>query len=71
VPIDPGAPPRLGDPASDRAFRAGIVGVIRASSRLDPGDDVTIDISPGATGNSDPGTNRRRGYAVNPATGEP
>ena len=71
VPIDPGAPPRLGDRSSDRAFRAGIVGVIRASSQLDPDDGVTVDISPGAIGNSDLGTNRRRGYAVNPATGEP
>ena len=45
--------------------------MIRASSELDAGDGVTIDISPGATGDNDLGTNDGDGHDVNPATGEP
>ena len=36
VPIDPGPPPRLGDPATDQAFKDQAVEVIRDSSLLDP-----------------------------------
>ena len=71
VPIDPGPPPRLGDPATDQALKDQVVEVIRDSSRLDPSDGATIDISPGARGNNDLGTNDGSGRPVNPATGKP
>jgi hypothetical protein len=71
VPLDPGAQPRLGDPATDQAFKDQAVEVIRDSSLLDPTDGATIDISPGARGNNDLGTNDGTGHPVNPATGAP
>ena len=71
MPIDPGPPPRLGDPATDQAFKDQAVEVIRDSSLLDPADGATIDISPGALGDNSLGTNDGRGTPVNPATGQP
>jgi hypothetical protein len=72
VPIDPGPPPQLGgDAASDQAYKDQAVEVIRDSSRLDPGDAVTIDISPGALGNNSVGSNDGKGHPVDPATGQP
>ena len=71
VPMDPGPPPLLGDPASDQAFKDQTVEVIRDSGQLDPANGVTIDISPGARGNNPLGTNDGKGYPVNPATGKP
>ena len=71
VPIDPGQQPRLGDPATDETFKAQVVEVIRDSSLLDPTQGLTIDISPGARGNNDLGTNDGHGHAVNPSTGQP
>ena len=71
VPIDPGPPPRLGDAASDQAFKDQAVEVIRLSSQLDPTIGTTVDVSPGATGNNDLGTNDGTGHPVNPATGQP
>ncbi len=71
TPIDPGPPPRLGDPATDQAFKDEAVEVIRRSSQLDATDDVTIDISPGVFGDNTLGTNDGDGHEVNPATGEP
>ena len=71
VPIDPGAPPQLGDPATDQAFRDQAVEVIRDSSLLDPSSGATIDISPGARGGNDLGTNDGTGHSLNPATGQP
>ncbi len=72
LPIDPGPPPLLGDdPASEDAFKQAAVEVLRASSYLDPGDGATIDIGPGASGDSSLGTNDGDGYEVNPETGEP
>ncbi|HEY6012767.1 MAG TPA: vanadium-dependent haloperoxidase [Candidatus Limnocylindrales bacterium] len=71
VPIDPGPPPRLGDPATDQAFKDQVVEVIRDSSLLDPTDGATIDISPGARGGNSLGTNDGMGHPVNPATGQP
>jgi len=70
VPIDPGPPPRLGDPATDQALKDQIVEVIRDSSALDPSSGVTIDISPGARGNNSLGTNDGTGHPVDPATGK-
>ena len=71
VPIDPGPPPRLGDPATDQAFKDQAVEVIRDSSMMDPTADATIDISPGARGGNPLGTNDGHGHPVNPATGQP
>ena len=71
APIDPGPPPRLGDPATDRAFKDQAVEVIRLSSLLDPTPGATIDVSPGARGNNTLGTNDGAGRPVNPATGQP
>jgi hypothetical protein len=71
VPIDPGPPPRLGDPATDQALKDQVVEVIRDSSRLDPSDTTMIDISPGARGGNDLGTNDGTGRPVDPATGAP
>jgi hypothetical protein len=71
LPIDPGAPPRLGDPATDAQFKSNALEVIRASSMLDPTDGATIDISPAAMGGSRLGTNDGQGHELNPVTGEP
>lgn len=71
VPIDPGAPPYLGDPLSDQEFKASAVEVIRYSSLLDPTADAMIDISPASIGNNSLGANDGAGYSANPATGEP
>jgi hypothetical protein len=70
VPMDPGAPPRLGDPATDQAYKDQAVEVIRDSSELDSANDVTVDISPGARGNNSLGANNGHGHPVNPATGQ-
>jgi hypothetical protein len=50
VPIDPGPPPALGDPASDQEFKESAVDVIRYSSMLDPAADEMIDASPASIG---------------------
>ena len=71
TPIDPGPPPRLGDPATDQAYKDQAVEVIRDSSELDPAAGVMIDVSPGARGGNDLGTNDGNGHPVNPATGQP
>jgi hypothetical protein len=71
VPIDPGPPPRLGDAATDQAFKDQAVDVIRASSQLDPATNVTIDISPGVRGANTLGTNDGHGHPLNPVTGKP
>ena len=71
VPIDPGAPPLLGDPATDQALKDQEVEVIRDSSLLDPTNPATIDISPGARGNNSLGSNDGTGHPVNPVTGQP
>ena len=71
VPIDPGPPPLLGDPASDDAFKQAAVEVLRLGSQLDPTDGVEVDIGPGALGDNPLGSNDGDGHDVNPATGEP
>ncbi len=71
TPIDPGPPPRLGDPATDEQFKDEAVEVIRYSAQLDPADGLVIDISPASLGNNSLGANDGRGHAKNPATGEP
>jgi hypothetical protein len=71
TPFNPGPPPRLGDPATDAAFKEAAVEVIRLSSELDPADGVTIDIGPGALGDNALGSSDGDGHDVNPATGQP
>lgn len=68
--LDPGSPPLLGG-LGDQEFKDAIVRVIRFSSRVDPDDNVLIDISPGAIGKNTLGTNDGTGYEVNPLTGLP
>jgi hypothetical protein len=67
LPMDPGGPPRLGD----GAYESQAVEVIEDSAALDAADGVTMDISPGAFGNSPLGTNDGHGRSINPATGQP
>src|SRR5665647_2084956 len=71
LPIDPGPPPRLGDPVTDQGYKDGAVAVIRDSSLLDPAEGLTIDISPGTIVANTLGTNDGRGRPVNPVTGQP
>lgn len=71
TPIDPGPPPRVGDPATDQELKDELVEVIRDSSYLDPRDPTPIDISPGARGGNSLGTNDGAGHAINPDTGAP
>jgi hypothetical protein len=71
LPMDPGDPPLLEDPATDQAFKDSAVEVIRLSGQLDPSQDVTIDISPGAIGANPLGTNDGQGRELDPITGEP
>lgn len=73
---DQGEPPAFGcDPAPpcalDTAIKDEAIDVIRKSSQLDPDDGQTIDIGPGAWGNSPLGTNDGAGYTQNPVTGLP
>jgi Domain of unknown function (DUF6851) len=69
TPFDPGPPPRFGDPATDAAYRAQAVEVIRDSSLLDVPGDASIDVSPNALGGNALGSNGGQGHARNPATG--
>ncbi|MGZ8628214.1 MAG: vanadium-dependent haloperoxidase [Actinomycetota bacterium] len=71
LPMDPGAPPYLGDPVTDQAFKDSAVEVVRLSSLLDPSPDTMVDVSPGTIGANPLGTNDGQGYDLNPATGEP
>ncbi len=70
LPMDPGAPPRLGS-GQDDAFKGEAVAVIRYSSLLDPATRIPLDISPGALGGNPLGTNDGAGHPVNPITGTP
>jgi hypothetical protein len=71
LPMDPGAPPRLGDAATDEDFKEAAVEVLRLSAQLDPTQGVMVDISPGTIGDNTLGTNDGDGYEVDPVTGEP
>ncbi len=71
LPLDPGPPPYLGDPATDAAFREAAVEVIRYSASLDPASPERIDISPASLGNNPLGTYDGNGYPANPVTGQP
>ena len=69
--LDPGPPPALGDPTTDRAFKEEANVVLRYSAMLDPTSGVTIDVSPASRGNNPLGTYDGDGREVNPVTGEP
>ena len=71
TPIDPGSPPRLGDPATDALYRTQAVEVLRDSGLLDALGGATMDVSPRAIGGNDLGSNDGRGYSVNPITTKP
>lgn len=71
LPMDPGPPPLLGDPSSDRAFKDAVVEVIRFSSQLDPDDGERVDSSPASMGNAPITGYDMAGYRENPVTGEP
>jgi hypothetical protein len=71
LPLDPGAPPVLGDPVTDQEFKDQAVQVIEYSSLLDPAAGVIIDISPATLGGNSLGANDGSGYAANPSTGLP
>jgi len=68
--INFGPPPAFGT-ASHAEFVDNVVEVIRKGSELSPDDGSTLDISPGAFGNSTLGSNDGHGHGVNPATGQP
>lgn len=71
LPMDPGPPPRLGDPVTDAAFKRDAVEVIRYSALLDPTDGVIVDASPATLGANPVGTYDGTGHPANPVTGEP
>ncbi|MGA7688520.1 MAG: vanadium-dependent haloperoxidase [Jiangellales bacterium] len=71
LPLDPGPPPLLGDPASDAAFKQAALEVISYSALLDPSDGVEVDISPASRGANPLGGYDGTGHDINPATGEP
>ena len=71
VPIDPGDPPYVHDPATDQEYKDAAVEVVGYSSLLDPTFGVMVDISPATLGDNPLGTNDGAGYDVNPATGAP
>jgi hypothetical protein len=71
TPIDPGPPPRLGDPATDGAFKQAAVEVLRDSAQLDPQDGVRVDISPATLGANTLGANDGHGHDTNASTGKP
>jgi hypothetical protein len=57
--------------ALDATLVDATVEVLRKSSELDIDDGVMIDISPGAYGNNDLGTNDGSGHSTNPSTNAP
>ena len=69
VPIDPGDPPYVNEPATDQEYRDSAVEVVGYSSILDPRQAVMIDISPATLGANPLGTNDGTGYDGNPVTG--
>jgi hypothetical protein len=71
MPIDPGNPPYVGEPASDQEYKDAAVEVIAYSSLLDPSAGVMIDISPAAIGANPLGTNDGTGHPSNSVTGAP
>jgi hypothetical protein len=71
LPMDPGAPPMLGDEASGEQFKTDAVEVIAYSATLDPADGLVVDISPASRGSNPLGTYDGTGHSVNPVTEQP
>lgn len=71
LPLDPGPPPLLGDPATDQAFKDSAAEVVAFSSILDPAAEITIDVSPATLGGNTLGKNDGSGYGSNPVSGAP
>lgn len=71
LPIDPGPPPRLGDPITDQRYKSDAVEVVSFSGLLGPNIAPTIDISPATLGNNTLGENDGDGWDTNPVTGDP
>jgi hypothetical protein len=71
VPIDPGPPPRLRDPATSAELGRQVLDILQKSADLDATDGVTLDSGPGGWGGNSLGANDGAGHDVNPATGEP
>jgi hypothetical protein len=69
--VDPGPQPRLGDTGTDAILKEQVIEIIRDSAQLDPARGKMIDVSPGALGANDLGTNNGIGHPVNPVTGQP
>jgi hypothetical protein len=63
---DPGPVPKLGP-----AMNSWVVEVIQKTAAVDPADETTIDISPGAFGHNALGANDGKGWPKNPVTGDP
>lgn len=68
--MDAGPHPRFGEAGHERLI-ADMVGLIEASSWLDPADGVRLNASPAVIGNNSLGSNDGSGHEINPATGEP
>ena len=68
-----GGPSRLSMPgassATDAAYRASVMEILRKSAKLN--DPAVVDISPGAMGNNPLGADTGTGHPVNPVTGLP
>jgi len=71
TPIDPGPPPRLGDPNTDALYKSQAVEVLRDSALLDASNARPIDISPRTLGANGIGSNDGHGHPLNPVTGQP
>lgn len=71
LPMDPGGPPRLRDPATSAEFKDAVIEVIRLSSQLDATDPTIIDASPASLGANPVGTDEGHGHSVNPVTARP
>ena len=71
TPIDPGPPPRLGDPNTDALYKSQAVEVLRDSALLDASSARPIDISPRTLGANGIGSNDGHGHPLNPVTGQP
>ncbi len=69
--IDPGPQPLFGT-ETEAQLIAEMVEVIRASSIMDPTQDIIIDASPGSAQQNNPWlTQNGQGHALNPFTGQP
>ncbi len=68
--LDPGPQPRLGG-VEEQTLREHVLQLIAFSATLDPGDGVTMNISPAVMGDNSLGANDGDGHERNPATDEP